>query len=161
MAPCGESYIHLERTVHDDGIKTVGACLAKNAAELGEGDALVFVTPGAQYERNVVTWRQLHENSFNVTRALLKLGLRKGECVAIDLRSCPEWVYLTFGCMVAGLRPACLSFTYTDGSDVVATMERLQTCALLVMDPGENGEKWDVLEQLFDSHSNDASAKSS
>ncbi|XP_052759945.1 uncharacterized protein LOC128202831 [Mya arenaria] len=148
MAPCGESYIHLERTVHDDGIKTVGACLAKNAAELGEGDALVFVTPGAQYERNVVTWRQLHENSFNVTRALLKLGLRKGECVAIDLRSCPEWVYLTFGCMVAGLRPACLSFTYTDGSDVVATMERLQTCALLVMDPGENGEKWDVLEQL-------------
>ncbi|WAR13789.1 ACSF2-like protein [Mya arenaria] len=115
----------------------------------------------AQYERNVVTWRQLHENSFNVARALLKLGLRKGECVAINLRSCPEWVYLTFGCMVAGLRPACLSFTYTDGSDVVATMERLQTCALLVMDPGENGEKWSVLEPLLDSHSNDASAKSS
>jgi len=53
-----------------------------------------------------------------------------------------------------------MSFTYKDGSDVIAAMERLQTCAMVVMDAGAEGEKWAVFRNLVDSVSPDGTAQS-
>jgi len=62
--------------------------------------------------------------------------------------------------MIAGIIPVGISFTYADGSDVVATMQRLQTCSLLLVDPGEENENWKVLEKLVDTYSSDGSVRS-
>ena len=88
------------------------------------------------------------------------LGVKPSEVVDINLRSCPEWLYFTYGAMIAGIIPVGISFTYADGSDVVATMQRLKTCALLLVDPGVENENWKVLEKLVDTYSSDGSVES-
>ena len=83
---------------------------------------------------------------------LTSLGVKPKEIVAINLRTCPEWLYTAFGAMMAGAVPFGISFTYTDGSDFIAVMEQLKSCSCLVMDPGVDGENWNILSKLIESH---------
>ena len=45
-----------------------------------------------------------------------------------------------------------MSFTNTDGSDVVAMMQKLETCSLLFLDPGAEEENWSVFKKLIKGH---------
>lgn len=73
-------------------------------------------------------------------------GVQKDEVVALNIRTCPEWLYLAFGAILAGARIVGISFTYTDGSDLVALMNRLKTCSLLALDPGADGKNWEIVK---------------
>ncbi|WAR14338.1 hypothetical protein MAR_004443 [Mya arenaria] len=53
-----------------------------------------------------------------------------------------------------------LAFMYTDGSDLIHIIKKLETCSLLVLDPGASGENWDIVRRLFDSHSKTGTASS-
>lgn len=90
--------------------------------------------------RNFCAW------SFTVS------GLKRDEVVALNIRPCPEWLYLAFGSIFAGAKVVGLSFTYTDGSDLVALMQRLQTCSVLALDPGLDGQNWEILKKLIDGY---------
>ena len=62
--------------------------------------------------------------------------------------------------MMAGARPISLSFTYTDGSDVIAMMKRLETSSAIVLDPGVHGEKWRIFKSLISYHDKNGIVKS-
>ncbi|KAL4220915.1 hypothetical protein ACF0H5_019181 [Mactra antiquata] len=154
-----ESYIKQERTFVDDGLKTVIECIKKNAEILGDREAIVF----ASYKggREVVTWNELKEKSEAVAKSFVKLGIRPGDFVAINLRACPQWLYAAFGAMTAGACMASISFTYTDGSDLVATMEKIKKCKVLVMDPGVDGQNWSIVKPFLEEYSPDGEVRSS
>lgn len=88
-------------------------------------------------------------------------GVKPREFVAINIRPCPEWLYLAFGVMFAGARIAPISFTYTDGSDLIALMNKLETCSMLAFDPGDDFENLRIVKQFVQHFRNDGSAKSS
>ena len=99
-----------------------------------------------------MTYKELWDNAQRLAKSFLSLGVRQSECIAISMRSCPEWIYATFGAILAGARPISLSLTYTDGSDIVAMMEKLETCAAFVLDPGVDGANWHIFNKVIDDY---------
>ncbi|NLL66973.1 MAG: AMP-binding protein [Clostridiaceae bacterium] len=69
---------------------TVGGLLEKNAKEYPDKLCLKFPTTG--YER---TWKEFDEETTRIAKGFLKMGIKKGEHVAIWANNCPEWL-LTF-----------------------------------------------------------------
>ena len=130
----------------DNDLRTVTEILSRHFEERPDMEAVVFAdTNGA---RQAVTFKNLYENAKAMAKCFLALGVKHSEIIAVSLRTCPEWLYTVFGAMKAGARPMSLSFTYTDGSDVVAMMQKLQTCSAIVLDPGAEEENWNIFSKL-------------
>lgn len=68
--------------------------------------------------------------------------------MAINIRPCPEWLYLAFGAILAGAQVIGISFTYTDGSDLIEMMAKLRFCSVLALDPGIDDKNWAIVEKL-------------
>ncbi|XP_045176436.2 uncharacterized protein LOC123536974 [Mercenaria mercenaria] len=60
--------------------------------------------------------------------------------------------------MMAGAIP--VSITYTDGNDIIAMMEKLEKCSLLVLDPGLESINWNILRRLLDKYEADGKVRS-
>lgn len=123
--------------------KSFPECLKYYAEKKPDLESMVFVSPNG--ERESVTWFELYNKSCIVARSLIHLGIKRYEVVAVNVRPCPKWLYATFGAMMAGAIPAGVAFTYKDGSDLIALMEKMQNCSLLIVDPGVDGINWEIL----------------
>lgn len=143
-----ESYFKRTRKDHPGVPRTIPDCLRKFADSIGDKEAVVFVND--DFSREPITWCELYTKSRAAARALVALGVKQKEVVALNVRNCPHWLFATFGAMMAGAIPVSISFTYKNGSDLVAVMERLAKCCLLVMDPGVDCANWNVVKELVD-----------
>ncbi|XP_060581019.1 acetyl-coenzyme A synthetase-like, partial [Ruditapes philippinarum] len=123
-----------------------------------DGESVVFVSTDGT--REYVTWLQLYQRSQIMAKSLIKMGIQRHEIVAVNVRCCPEWLYATFGAMMAGAIPVSISFTYTDGSDLIALMKKMETCSLLILDPGADSINWNILRKLLDEYKADGRTKS-
>jgi fatty-acyl-CoA synthase len=86
--------------------ETIGATLRRTAARLGAREALVDVASGARW-----TYRQLDDQVDVLARALLGLGVAKGERVGIWAPNLPEWVLVQYatariGAILVNINPA-------------------------------------------------------
>ena len=68
----------------------------------------------------------------------------------LNVRPCPEWLYLTFGSILAGIVVVGKSFTNKDGGDLVDIVNKLRTCSLLVLDPGVDGQNWENVSKVLE-----------
>ena len=138
--------------------QTVRDILKRYAEERPYKEAIVFArTDGT---REAVTYKELYERSSEVAKSYLTLGVKPSEIIAISMRSCSHWLYAVFGAMIAGAQPIGLSFTYTDGSDVIAMMKKLRTCSAIILDPGAEGENWNVFLKLVNSYDDKGNVQS-
>src|SRR5437773_603579 len=86
--------------------RTFSQVLERTASRHGANDALVF--PQLHYRR---TFTQFHAEVRTVARALLALGVRRGEHVGIWATNWPEWVLVQFaaahvGAVLVNINPA-------------------------------------------------------
>ena len=142
------SYYRKDRKRHfvDKNLRTLADCIKLHAESIPNQEAVVFVS--SDRKRHPVTFKALFENALNVAKRFITLGVNRADFVAISMRTCPEWLYAFFGAMFAGAIPVNLSFTYTDGSDVIAFMEKIRTCSTIVLDPGVEDENWKIFRKL-------------
>ncbi len=70
---------------------TVGGLLDEIAARYPDNDALVYPERGLRY-----SYRQFNEVCRQVAKGLMRLGIKKGDNVAIWAYNVPEWVILQF-----------------------------------------------------------------
>ena len=93
--------------------------------------------PAVLYRDRVLTYRQLDERSTRLANALLALGLKPGDRVAIQSRNCPEVVEIECALYKAGLVKAALNprFTAHEASDVVENC----TPRVMIAGPGYTG----------------------
>ncbi len=70
---------------------TVGGLLDQMAERFPDNDALVYPERGLRY-----SYRELNEVCRKVAKGLLRLGIRKGDNLAIWAYNVPEWVILQF-----------------------------------------------------------------
>jgi len=70
---------------------TVGALLDDTAARFPDNDALIYVERGIRY-----SYREFNERCRLVAKGLLRMGIEKGDHLAIWAYNVPEWVVLQF-----------------------------------------------------------------
>ncbi|HWA97498.1 MAG TPA: AMP-binding protein [Pirellulales bacterium] len=85
---------------------TIGQALVRTATAHADRPAAVFPLAGYQ-----VTWREFLADVDRVARALLAMGVKKGEHVAVWATNVPEWVHLQFatariGAVMVTVNPA-------------------------------------------------------
>ncbi|XP_053388530.1 uncharacterized protein LOC128551657 [Mercenaria mercenaria] len=134
-------------------VKNTKECIEEHSETNPHKEAFVFISTDAG--RQSLTWSTLYERSCAAARSFIQLGVKRNEIVAINLR-----FYVTFGVMIAGSIPVSVSFTYTDGSDLVALMQKLQHCSLLIMNPGLDNVNWNIVQKLLDEHSGNGAVHS-
>jgi fatty-acyl-CoA synthase len=88
-----------------DGL-TFPQVLARTVERRGDGDCLIFPQLGYR-----ATWRQFHAQVTEAARALLALGLQRGEHVGMWATNWPQWVVLQFaaaqvGAVLVNINPA-------------------------------------------------------
>jgi long-chain acyl-CoA synthetase len=76
-------------------LKNLKLMLEKTAREVPQQTAIVLGS-------RKVTYRELDETSNRIANALISLGIRKGDHVAILMSRTPEWVINCFGALKAG-----------------------------------------------------------
>ena len=147
-----------DKEMDDSNLKTVPDYLRNYHETQPEKEAIVFAFTNGS--REAVTFKELYTNSLQVAKCLITLGVKKSEFIAVSMRNSSKWLYAAFGAVMAGARPISMSFTYTDGSDVVAMMQKLETCSLLFLDPGAEEENWNVFKKLVQGHEKNGSVTS-
>ncbi|MDK2801418.1 MAG: fatty-acyl-CoA synthase [Clostridiales bacterium] len=70
---------------------TIGDFLDEIAAQYGDNDALVYVDRGLRY-----SYKEFNEVCRQAAKGLMKLGVKKGDHVAIWATNYPEWVIAQF-----------------------------------------------------------------
>ena len=154
------SFANVPNTMENVNTKmaTIPDCLYYQYIHQPTREALVFIdTDGC---RTAITYGELYHKAETVAKSYASLGIKKGEIIAVCLRNCPEWLYVTFGAMMAGAIPIGLTFTYADGSDVVSMMEKLKTCSAIVLDPVTDKANWNVFTKLISSFDDDGHVSS-
>src|SRR5258706_10029910 len=90
------SYTHGVSTTPLIG-KTIGAMLDDVAAELGANEALVSV-----FEHRRLTYAQFRQEVDRCARALIAMGIGKGDRVGLWSTNCVAWVIVQFATAKAG-----------------------------------------------------------
>lgn len=72
--------------------KTIGTLLDEVSKRLPDKEAMVYADRPVRY-----TYRQLREASDQVAKALIGLGIKKGDKIALWATNVPEWVLLQMG----------------------------------------------------------------
>ncbi|HET9838165.1 MAG TPA: AMP-binding protein [Candidatus Angelobacter sp.] len=107
----------------------LGDVLARQAAQYPDKDALIYPELGLRW-----TFAQLEERAQACARGLAKLGIRKGERVAIWSTNLPEWVVLFFGLAKIGAVMVTVN-TLLRRHEVEYLLAQSEACAL-ILSPG-------------------------
>ena len=153
-----ESYVKSIEVEYKLKYRTIRDLLRYHAAERPDKIAYVFLSADGSSEK--FTWKEVYNKSLEIAKSLVEFGIKRHELVAISFRACPDWLFVNFGISLAGAIPVGVSFTYKDGSDVIALMERLETCSTIFLDPGVDNETWDILMKIIDNFEKTGNLKS-
>ncbi len=85
------------QTQPDFLVSTIGDWMDRQAARYPDCDALIYTEGGPRH-----TYRQLNEHVRRIAKGFLRMGIRKGDHVAIWATNKPEWVYTLYACAKIG-----------------------------------------------------------
>jgi len=127
--------------------KNVPCAFFRKVDELRE-EACIHHKQGGRWRR--MSWLELKRDSLSLAVALRKMGIRKGDRVAMMVTTRPEWTVADLAIMSAGAINVPIYCTFTP--DRIRTILRdSRPKAAIVEDAG-------VAERLLQAHSDDASA---
>jgi fatty-acyl-CoA synthase len=124
-----------------DGL-TFGQALATTAERHGAGDALAFCKPA--YRRSYAEFRS---EAREVARALLSLGVQRGEHVGIWATNWPQWVLAQFatahiGAVLVNINPAYKAH------ELAYILNQADITTLLLTDRVKNCDFFEILENV-------------
>jgi fatty-acyl-CoA synthase len=124
-----------------DGL-TIGQALAHTARRYPDQDAAIFVQTGVRF-----TWRQFDDAVTAVARALVALGIRKGEHVAVWGTNVPQWVLLQFatariGAVFVTVNPAYRPF------ELEYVLKQSDAVAMFLVDQFKSSDYFAMLAEV-------------
>ncbi|KAL3862568.1 hypothetical protein ACJMK2_008527 [Sinanodonta woodiana] len=138
--------------------KTILDSLQHWVEEAPDAEAFIFLS--TDFKKQSITWKELKKRSWDFGKRLIKFGVRNGDIIALGIPNRPEWLYSAFGSVIAGAIPISITFSFADGSDVLAILTKLTKCSTFILDPSPDGRTWNILKNFLDSFSPDGSVKS-
>ncbi|MFI5399542.1 MAG: AMP-binding protein [SAR324 cluster bacterium] len=121
--------------------RTLGCLPAEAAARFGEREALCC--SGKRW-----SFRQFSEDVDAAARALLALGIRRGDNVSLWLPNRPEWLHLMFGLLKAGAVLVPLN-TRLRAQDLRYVLGQSHSSTLIATDRSGPADYFAILKELF------------
>ena len=122
--------------------KTIGSALASATARFGSKDAMIF-------ENGTLTFEQLKSSSELVAGGLSRLGVRKGDMVAIWMAGYMEWAPIHYGIGKLGGIMVPVNTRYKP-SEVESVLNKSKAKALFLKDERAAGKNYlGVLRELY------------
>lgn len=108
--------------------------------------------PALVFNDRAISFQQLKEAAFTLARSLIKLGVKKGDKVAIYLPNCPEYAYSYLAIWLCGATAVPLDFMLTD-EELVSCIDHSETKVLIAKAKPNNflstiQEKCPILDKI-------------
>ncbi|CAI9726603.1 acyl-CoA synthetase [Octopus vulgaris] len=82
-------------------------------------DKTAVVSYDAEYKRHQITLKEMHDGAVKFAKALMKLGIKKGDKIAFCVPNCVEWMSYDIGIMMTGAYSMRLMFGLADIKSVI------------------------------------------
>ena len=150
------SYVHTPSNLQYT-YETIPARLQFQAELNGGKEVYVFLDPDGT--RTSTTARALHEESLKYAKALVRLGIRKGDVVALCLRNDYEGLLWLFSVIYAGGIVMNINSEKEDGSDLKGVLSRAGAKAFII-NPGTSNGIFKACMHFIDDFERNGSATS-
>ncbi len=121
---------------------TVGGLIKKNAKEYP--DKMCFKFPATGYER---TWKEFDEETTRVAKGFLKMGIKKGDHVAIWANNCPEWVLTFFATAKIGAILVTVNTSYKI-FELEYLLRQSDTKCLVMIESMKDSNYYNIINEL-------------
>ena len=121
---------------------TIGAALARTAADHGDRDAVVV-----SHQNRRLSWAELDASASRIAAGLLALGLQPGDRIGIWAPNCLEWVLTQFATARAGLVMVCVNPAYRI-SELEFALNKVGCRALVTAEALKSSNYIDMLLEL-------------
>src|ERR1700756_4160675 len=118
---------------------TVSAVLDRRAEQYP--DRVMMAIAGTN-----ITFEQMRRRSCAAANALLDLGIRPGDCIALFTATCPEWIYFWLGAGRIGAVAAAVNAA--NKGDFLLHALRLSRAKVIVTDAERRPRAADLADQL-------------
>jgi fatty-acyl-CoA synthase len=122
---------------------TIGQVLERTSQEHGDREAAVFLSSG--WRRS---WRQFREEVRQTARALLALGLGRGEHVGIWATNLPQWFVLQFAAAEVGAVLVTINPAYRAG-ELAYVLKQADIAALFLTDRFKTSDYFALLQEAL------------
>ena len=122
----------------------------------GDKEVYVFLDPDGR--RTSITARELHETSKRLAKALVKLGITKGDIVALCLPNDFDGLLWLFSVIYTGGIVMNIISAREDGSDLKGVLSRAEAKALII-NPGASNAIFKACMNVVDKFDGDGNAK--
>jgi fatty-acyl-CoA synthase len=121
---------------------TVGKLLENISLQHPENDAVVYADRGLRY-----TYRQFNEQCKQAAKGLMKLGIQKGEHMAIWATNKPEWLITQFATGKMGAVLATVNTNY-QAAELEYLLTQSDSTTLILMESYRNSSYIDILYEI-------------
>lgn len=108
--------------------QTIGELLREKAQTLTDHEAVVYPDLGIRY-----TYKEFYELCGKVAKALIGIGVQKGEHIAVWASNVPEWLLLQFGSARAGAVLVTVNTSYQE-SELEYLLQQSDSTTLFLID---------------------------
>ncbi|MCM3004382.1 AMP-binding protein [Priestia koreensis] len=125
--------------------QTIGQLLKETASLFKEKEAIVYSKENIRY-----TYQEFYDATTLVAKALLNLGIKKGEHIAIWATNVPEWILLQFASARIGAVLVTINTSYQE-HELEYLLKQSDTSTLFFIDEFKTTSYLSIVEKLYQS----------
>ncbi len=122
---------------------TVGGMLEQQARDYPDNDAVVYVDRGLR-----LSYKEFDRKCDDCAKALIAMGVSKGDHVAIWATNCPEWLYVLFGTAKIGAVLVTVNTNYKV-FELEYLLRQSDSMSLFMIDRFKDSSYIDIVNELI------------
>ncbi|XP_071136698.1 medium-chain acyl-CoA ligase ACSF2, mitochondrial-like [Mytilus edulis] len=108
-----------------------------------------FIIHSKSGSREVITCKDLYQQSQTFAKGLVHLGIKKNDTIGLSFPNSKEWLFSTFGILMAGAVPLHMTFKYKYGRDIIPVLQIPGNCKAILMANEKDNSIRDFLDNIL------------
>ena len=118
-----------------------------------DSEAQVYIN-WQTFEKQSLTYNEISKTATSFAQGLMKLGIAKGDTVALGTDNIPEWFTALVGIEMCGAIPLLFNFDRKNGSDLEYVFSKVgRSLKAVISDTGLNNNNISILNNTFNKSS--------
>ena len=128
---------------------TIPATILRHSKRDGQSVAQIYIN-WETFEKVQVKFTEIYEKAKIFAQGLMKLGIEKGDIVALGSDNTPEWIIAMVGIQMSGAVPLMFLFNLKDGSDIELQLLKVQDkCKAILFTAGYKDSNLSIMNNKY------------